>query len=530
MRHFPVILFTGIIAFYCSGLQRSETARLESVPEIRPVATKQVRATRYVNENEPATVSVSFQDKTGLDAGDLKLFEQRLLSYVQKSKRVTVKQDDAVFKLEFDLSPDPDSPEQRILKAVLTDTRSGNSYPELTGYLQANRSPSGRVDFAPDLAVVPEISKTEYTFSEDYEKQLLEWLSKTGKGKLVVQSSRPAKILVRKPLGLEELGETPLEIDIMEGQYELIAMRRGHEPNNRIVEVNAASEGRWLATWSDDTEVSSIVILSQPPELRLAVDNIVTGRTPAAIVGTEPGEIPVELSEKKEDSSQYIVRVTDTISLSPGEAFERAYLLDYFDDFSEPFRTPLWQAASNAGPIRVEPAGEGLLASPLRPAKNSGQSFAGLLSAPFSLETKQIEFLIKADSSTRILLLSDEDKIQFSLNKSGVSALVKRSGKSPGIAYDATGEGPAYRRLIVLLEKTETGYEMKSEIDGQGLLYGPVFPGDGFRVGIVSDSGLVGVKEMKVLSYGNEQNLISRWFTNLSFFFSRMTGGSGSLR
>jgi len=274
-------------------------------------------------------------------------------------------------------------------------------------------------------------------------------------GSLEVQSTAGDTVVRVQGDGVDvPLGSPPIVgKKLVEGQYSLIATRKGQAPQELKLKILAGAQKRIFISWPDDPESATTAFLSGPGGLRISLDGEVRGRTPLYLLN-EGGQL-VEFSRPVEGGKYEIVGQTTL----QGQDRNRVMLLKYIEGFAEGYlEAGIWQEVAE---------------------KTSAKGLSGLRSRPVVMDeqTAALSFPL-TESDGFIAFITDQD-----------SVFIERMGETfvvqPGHGAKMDGPKKAFKPIKKDLPERTIRFEYDKlkarlivELDGTKIYEGSFHPSD----------------------------------------------------
>ncbi len=179
------------------------------------------------------------------------------------------------------------------------------------------------------------------TIQDKFLETLLQEFFNLGKGKLQIQSSVKSKIQVLdNHKNIVFKGETPVSLDLIEGNYQLQVFTKGKVEKNLTVTLLEKENKNIFLKWEDDEKYTNLSITSNK-NLSILVDEEYKGEVPIYLNHLYPSNYKIEILSTinlEEDSSnqnnlEKILIYSKDIYLQDKQYYNLFYPIKYIEDF-----------------------------------------------------------------------------------------------------------------------------------------------------------------------------------------------------
>ena len=303
-------------------------------------------------------------------------------------------------------------------------------------------------------------------------------------GALSVLATAPgATVFVRAGGNRRKIGTVPMQsVRLPEGRAIVEVERRGYEPFVREVVIRAGREARVQAVWPGDARIASLTVLSAPAGLRLALDGVVRGETPAFLTDMQEGAYGLELSRPGAEG-RFIVQADGRAHVGNGDGGRLGFFVRYDEAFSGAlFDSGLWQLATEDGTVRYAPRGGLGLSGAGTPA-----AWRGIASIPVLAQDMTVEVDAVQVEGTQfcLALVGNQESVTLDLGEGrwSLTRFRGRDASGPVRDFRALREGNAHRVAYEYSKLTST---LTVRFDDSILFQGPWNPGGTLRVALLT--------------------------------------------
>ncbi|MFN3603403.1 MAG: hypothetical protein ACK4UJ_01700 [Leptonema sp. (in: bacteria)] len=163
-------------------------------------------------------------------------------------------------------------------------------------------------------------------------QSILQDFNKIGKGEVWITSSSKDNIQVLKSEKKIWEGESPIQLSLWEGDYTLLAKRRGQNLQTISFSIKENSAQTVPIKWKDEVSLSYINVFSNQ-NIRVAIDNEFKSFVPVFTSELSRGNYTIELSKKR--GEEYQVLYSGELELKENHYINLFYPIDYIQDFSK---------------------------------------------------------------------------------------------------------------------------------------------------------------------------------------------------
>lgn len=516
-----LLITAALTVSFCSGPVR-EAAPGADLPGIYPYEITEALASQPVSERKVPSVSVHF------DAGVEEGLALRILALLNKERRHgadSLSPWPAIFFREKEA-------EERTHRLQFQRTDTGLSVtayemkPEGERKLHSIELNLAEPEREEDNAVYIDQSGRKVPASRRYpdltsdsRKSLLAMTERLGMGTLRITSTSRAEVFLKEDAALIPLGSTPVDVSVRSGVRDIVMRRKGQPEQRKSIQVLDGAEIYLMASWSDDTDPGSALILTAPDGYRLAINGEIIGETPVARSGILPGIYDLEIAEKFAEGD-YRVVATDRLQVSGGRRLERFYPFEYH----QVFRGESLESALRSGLLKYTSSDRRFFIADFHNPELSQNS--GLASMPIGAERLQMEVVLP-DQSASFGLYSEGDRFLIQPSAKGIRLQMEIQGTIQ--AYSMSREEG--RQIYIFADLDRKEGTLSLHINGKTFYEGAfAAPSAVQLVSVGSPAGLKPPEEILLRSGNRARGMLFRTYRSLWYAMKSMTGSPLRLR
>lgn len=310
-------------------------------------------------------------------------------------------------------------------------------------------------------------------------------VERTITGTLSVLATAPGAVVeLQSASGKRPIGRAPLvNLRVPEGKALVRVRRKGFPVFVAEVIIRAGRESRVQAVWPGDTKIASLSVLSAPPGLRLALDGVIRGETPAFLTDVRAGTYGLEVARSMSGGT-FSIEGDARVQLGDGENESLAFFVKYDADLgANLLQSGLWQVATE-GKRTVALTSSGGLG-----IKGQGNqtTWSGIASLPFALLDTRIavDAIQTPEGNAGFLLLGTNESVLLELADGQWSAVHFRGSEpaAPPVRFRALREGNIHQVQFRYLRQTG---QLQLSLDGSELLRVKWNPGPHVRLALLA--------------------------------------------